>query len=162
MKLTTKGRYAVTAMLDLVLHGAVEASTDIADSVSIAAIGARQDISSAYLEQLFRGLRAAGLVAASKGPGGGYRLTRPAAEISVSDIVSAVGEGIDATRCGGAGDCQDGQECLTHGLWSDLSQQIDDFLGGISLASLVARQEIRTVAKRQDLHVSRIAAQNLH
>lgn len=165
MKLTTKGRYAVTAMLDLVLHGALDASANGkkgADAVSLAAIGARQDISTAYLEQLFRGLRAGGLVAASKGPGGGYRLAKPAAEISVSDIVSAVGEGIDATRCGGAGDCQDGQECLTHGLWADLSQQIDDFLRNISLASLVAQQTTRTVAARQDKQAGRIAAQNLH
>ncbi len=161
MKLTTKGRYAVTAMLDLVLHGEAEAVAE-GNAVSLAAIGARQDISSAYLEQLFRGLRAADLVAASKGPGGGYRLARPAAQISVSDIVSAVGEGIDATRCGGAGDCQDGQECLTHGLWADLSQQIDDFLGGITLASLVAQRTTRAVAARQDRQASRIAAQNLH
>lgn len=158
MKLTTKGRYAVTAMLDLVLHGAA----DSAEPVSLAAIGARQDISSAYLEKLFRGLRSAGLVAASKGPGGGYRLAQPATQISVSDIVSAVGEGIDATRCGGAGDCQDGQECLTHGLWADLSQQIDDFLGGITLASLVAQRTTQAVAARQDRLASRIAAQNLH
>ena len=162
MKLTTKGRYAVTAMLDLVLHGAVDSPADGADSVSLRAIGARQDISTAYLQQLFRGLRLAGLVAASKGPGGGYRLALPAAEISVSDIVSAVGEGIDATRCGGAGDCQDGQECLTHGLWADLSHRIDDFLGGITLASLVARQGIQTVAKRQDIQAGRIDARNLH
>jgi len=154
MRLTTKGRYAVTAMLDLALHDS--------DAVSLAAVGARQDISRAYLEQLFRGLRAAKLVAASKGPGGGYRLAQEPASISVSDIVTAVGEGIDATRCGGAGDCQDGHQCLTHGLWVDLSEQIDDFLGGISLASLVERRAIRQVAQRQDhLDDERIAAQNL-
>lgn len=154
MRLTTKGRYAVTAMLDLALHAD--------EAVSLAAIGARQDISAAYLEQLFRGLRAANLVAASKGPGGGYRLAQPAAKVSVSDIVTAVGEGLDATRCGGAGDCQDGHQCLTHGLWVDLSEQIDDFLGAISLASLVARRATRQVARRQDrVDDERIAAQNL-
>ena len=141
-------------MLDLALHES--------DAVSLAAVGARQDISTAYLEQLFRGLRAADLVASSKGPGGGYRLARSASHVSVSDIVSAVGEGIDATRCGGAGDCQDGHQCLTHGLWVDLSEQIDEFLGSITLASLVERQAIRQVADRQDqVDEQRIAAQNL-
>ena len=154
MRLTTKGRYAVTAMLDLALHSS--------EAVSLAAVGARQDISRAYLEQLFRGLRSAGLVAASKGPGGGYRLALDAAEVSVSDIVSAVGEGIDATRCGGAGDCQDGHQCLTHGLWVDLSEQIDEFLGAITLASLVERRATRRVAQRQNrVDDDRIAAQNL-
>lgn len=158
MRLTTKGRYAVTAMLDLALHEG--------DAVSLAAVGARQDISTAYLEQLFRGLRAAGLVAASRGPGGGYRLARDAASVNVSDIVTAVGEGIDATRCGGAGDCQDGHQCLTHGLWVDLSEQIDEFLGAISLASLVERRATRRIAQRQDrvqegVDDERIAAQNL-
>ena len=132
------------------------------EAVSLAAVGARQDISRAYLEQLFRGLRSAGLVAASKGPGGGYRLALDAAEVSVSDIVSAVGEGIDATRCGGAGDCQDGHQCLTHGLWVDLSEQIDEFLGAITLASLVERRATRRVAQRQNrVDDDRIAAQNL-
>ncbi len=154
MRLTTKGRYAVTAMLDLALHSS--------DAVSLAAVGARQDISTAYLEQLFRGLRTAGLVAASRGPGGGYRLARCASTISVSEIVSAVGEGIDATRCRGAGDCQDGHQCLTHDLWVDLSEQIDDFLRAITLASLVERRAIRRVAARQDrVDDKRIAAQNL-
>ena len=144
-------------MLDLALHSG--------EAVSLAAVGARQDISRAYLEQLFRGLRSAGLVAASKGPGGGYRLAREAALVSVSDIVSAVGEGIDATRCGGAGDCQDGHQCLTHGLWVDLSEQSDEFLGAITLASLVERRATRRVAQRQDqqsqVDDDLIAAQNL-
>ncbi len=141
MRLTTKGRYAVTAMLDLALHGSDRHAAS-GDFVSLAAIGERQDISSAYLEQLFRRLRMAGLVAASKGPGGGYQLARGAAEINVSGIVAAVGEGLDATRCGGAGDCQDGHQCLTHGLWVDLSEQIDDFLSGITLESLVLSRSI--------------------
>jgi len=153
MRLTTKGRYAVTAMLDLALH---------ADApVTVAAVGERQDISVAYLERLFRGLRSAALVRASKGPGGGYQLARNAAAISVSDIVSAVGEGIDATRCGGSGDCQSGHQCLTHSLWVDLSEQIDDFLGAITLESLVAQRSTRQVARRQQEN-SRIHARNLN
>ena len=160
MRLSTKGRYAVTAMLDLALHGAED------DATSLAAIAARQDISSAYLERLLRRLRQAGLVVASKGPGGGYRLARPASRINVSDIVSAAGEGLDATRCGGAGDCQGGHQCLTHGLWVDLSEQIDEFLSGITLDALVHRNATRRVARRQltqalDSGDERIAARNL-
>ena len=152
MRLSTKGRYAVTAMLDIALH-------QDADAVTLAVVGQRQDISDAYLQQLFRHLRDAGLVIASKGPGGGYRLARPAAEISVSQIVAAVGEGLDATRCGGSGDCQAGHQCLTHGLWVDLSEQIDAFLSGISLATLVAKRTTQRVAARQAQPV--IAAVNL-
>ena len=158
MRLTTKGRYAVTAMLDLALHHSA------GEFVRLAAIGERQDISHAYLEQLLRRLREAGLVAASKGPGGGYRLAHSAAAITVSEIVAAVGEGLDATRCGGSGDCQDGHQCLTHGLWVDLSEQIDDFLSGITLESLVVSRSIKRVARRQDSHQAddeRIAARNL-
>ncbi|GAB1263440.1 Fe-S cluster assembly transcriptional regulator IscR [Aurantivibrio infirmus] len=143
MRLTTKGRYAVTAMLDLALH---------ADKgpISLADISKRQEISLSYLEQLFSKLRQNTLVSSVRGPGGGYRLSRDAAEIFVAQIVDAVNESIDATNCRGAGNCQQGQVCLTHHLWCDLSDQIHQFLSGISLASLVERQEVRDVADRQN------------
>lgn len=143
MRLTTRGRYAVTAVLDLALH---------ADdgSVTLADVAERQGISQAYLEQLFRRLKQSGLVIGARGPGGGYRLARTLEDISVSDIIGAVGEGVDATRCGGTGDCQDGEICLTHELWADLSQQIDLFLKRITFASLVERRDIQSIARRQD------------
>ena len=149
MRLTTKGRYAVTAMLDLALHAAD-------GPIALADIAVRQGISQAYLEQLFGKLKRARLVASLRGPGGGYELARPLGEISVSDIISSVGEGIDATRCGGSGDCQHGEVCLTHELWSDLSERIDDFLTGITLASLVERADVRSVSRRQDLAANRL------
>ena len=144
MRLTTKGRYAVTAMLDVALH-ANEGPTSLAD------IADRQGISQAYLEQLFGRLRRAGLVESVRGPGGGYRLRCDPEELSVADVVGAVGEGVDATRCGGTGDCQDGETCLTHELWADLSMQIHLFLSRISLASLVRRGDVMSVARRQDI-----------
>lgn len=142
MRLTTKGRYAVTAMLDLALH---------ADRgpVSLADISERQGISISYLEQLFAKLRKDGLVSSVRGPGGGYRLSRAASEVFIASIIDAVDEQVDATRCGGEGTCQDGGMCLTHYLWLDLSAQIHSFLSGISLGDLVSRQEIREVADRQ-------------
>ncbi|MCY3820644.1 MAG: Rrf2 family transcriptional regulator [Gammaproteobacteria bacterium] len=143
MRLTTRGRYAVTAVLDLALH-AGDGPVPLAD------VAERQGISQAYLEQLFRRLKQNGLVIGARGPGGGYRLARTLDETSVSDIISAVGEGVDATRCGGTGDCQDGETCLTHELWADLSQQIDLFLKRITFASLVERRDIRSIARRQD------------
>lgn len=143
MRLTTKGRYAVTAMLDLALHAKQ-------GPVSLADISARQEISLSYLEQLFAKLRRNELVQSVRGPGGGYRLGAEAAQIVVAQIIDAVNESIDATSCGGEGNCQDGQICLTHHLWCDLSKQIHQFLSGISLADLVARQDVVAVAKRQD------------
>ncbi len=143
MRLTTKGRYAVTAMLDLALHGAT-------GPVALAEISARQGISQAYLEQLFGKLKRARLVHSLRGPGGGYALSRAPASISISQIISTVGEGIDATRCGGSGDCQDGLVCITHDLWMDLSQRIDGFLSAITLASLLERDEVQAIARRQD------------
>ncbi len=143
MRLTTKGRYAVTAMLDLALH---------ADRgpVSLADISDRQGISLSYLEQLFARLRRFELVKSVRGPGGGYQLMKTAAAISVAQVVDAVDESLDATRCEGKGDCHQGEVCLTHHLWQDLSQQIHIFLSGISLADLVARRDIQSVSKRQD------------
>lgn len=143
MKLTTKGRYAVTAMLDLAMH-TQEGPTSLAD------ISKRQDISLSYLEQLFSRLRQAELVSSVRGPGGGYRLSRAAEQISVAHIVDAVNESIDATHCGGQGNCQNGRICLTHTLWQDLSDQIHRFLSGISLSALMERHDVREVCSRQD------------
>ena len=143
MRLTTKGRYAVTAMLDIALHRD-------AGPVSVVDISERQDISAAYLEQLIGKLKRAGLLASVRGPGGGYQLGQQLESISVSSIIAAVGEGVDATRCHGSADCQEGAICLTHDLWAELSHEIDGFLAGITLGALVARSDIRTVAQRQD------------
>ena len=143
MRLTTKGRYAVTAMLDIALHRD-------AGPVSVVDISERQDISAAYLEQLIGKLKRAGLLASVRGPGGGYQLGQELESISVSSIIAAVGEGVDATRCHGSADCQEGAICLTHDLWAELSHEIDGFLAGITLGELVARSDIRTVAQRQD------------
>ena len=143
MKLTTKGRYAVTAMLDLAIH-----ATD--SPVPLADISQRQGISLSYLEQLFARLRRQGLVKSARGPGGGYRLNRQAEEITIVEVLNAIDEKIDTTRCGGKGDCQEGQSCLTHDLWSDLSRQISDFLSRITLGELVERRSIREVSARQD------------
>ena len=155
MQLTTKGRYAVTAMLDLALHGG-------RGPVSLADIAGRQDISLAYLEQLFGKLRRAGLVVSVRGPGGGYELSRKPGAVDIAEIIGAVDESMDTTRCQGAGDCHGGETCLTHSLWEDLSEQIHGFLRGVSLADLVARAEVRRIAKaqnsRQHSNQTRIAA----
>jgi len=143
MRLTTKGRYAVTAMLDLALHAN-------AGPVSLADISRRQEISLSYLEQLFAKLRQNALVRSVRGPGGGYKLNREATQVFVAEIIDAVNESVDATSCGGKGDCQQGEVCLTHYLWSDLSDQIHQFLSGISLASLVEWQDVQFVAARQN------------
>lgn len=143
MKLTTKGRYAVTAMLDLAIHSD-------RGPVTLSDISLRQDISLSYLEQLFARLRRSELVQSVRGPGGGYRLGRETQKIAVVDIIDAVDESVDATRCQGQGNCQQGEICLTHHLWEDLSQQIHDFLGGISLADLMARHEVKHIANDQD------------
>lgn len=142
MKLTTKGRYAVTAMLDLAIHGEQA-------PVCLNEIANRQDISLAYLEQLFTRLRRQGLVDSTRGPGGGYRLARPATDISVAAVITAVGEGVDSTRCNGVRNCQRGERCLTHQLWEDLTAHVQDFLVNISLASLAARRDVLGVARRQ-------------
>lgn len=142
MRLTTKGRYAVTAMLDLALHAKE-------DPVSLADISERQSISVSYLEQLFAKLRKSGLVSSVRGPGGGYQLSRAGNEIFIAQIIDAVDESVDATRCSGQGGCQQGLTCLTHDLWSDLSQQIHNFLSAISLDELVSRNGVQAVALRQ-------------
>ena len=142
MKLTTKGRYAVTALLDLALH-------DGDGPVCLSEIAARQDISLPYLEQLFTRLRRRGLVASTRGPGGGYNLGRKAADIHVADIISAVDESFDATRCGGERDCHGGKSCLTHELWENLSREVHRFLQSVSLEQLMQSEAVRGVAARQ-------------
>lgn len=142
MRLTTKGRYAVTAMLDLALH---------ADSgpTSLGDISQRQEISLSYLEQLFARLRRAGLVNSVRGPGGGYLLSQPPEAISVSKVIDAVNESVDATRCQGLSDCQQGNTCLTHHLWCELSVQIRHFLDDMTLAQLMLRPDVIRIASRQ-------------
>lgn len=152
MKLTTKGRYAVTAMLDLALHYDQGA-------VTLADIAKRQGISLSYLEQLFAKLRRNGLVDSVRGPGGGYNLASDPAEISVADIVVAINENIDARRCGGHANCDGDERCLTHELWESLSDRISDFLSGISLADLVSKPNVQAVAIRQQERMRAPAAQ---
>ena len=142
MKLSTKGRYAVTAMLDLALN-------DGKNPVTLAQISQCQGISLSYLEQLFARLRKAELVAGVRGPGGGYRLAREAVSITVADIIDAVDEHLDATRCEGREDCQDGEKCLTHELWCELSNQIHNFLGQINLADFLARPNVMAIIDAQ-------------
>jgi Rrf2 family iron-sulfur cluster assembly transcriptional regulator len=143
MRLTTKGRYAVTAILDLAIH-------NDRGPISLAEISARQDISLSYLEQLFASLRRKGLVASTRGPGGGYSLKLPATNISIADVITAVDEKLETMKCGGAGDCQNNNRCLTHDLWCDLSGQIQQFLSDITLESLMSRNAVKDVASRQD------------
>ncbi|MBT4520728.1 MAG: Fe-S cluster assembly transcriptional regulator IscR [Halieaceae bacterium] len=149
MRLTTKGRYAVTAMLDLALHAD-------AGPISLADISGRQDISLSYLEQLFAKLRRRKLVSSVRGPGGGYCLSREGGDIFVAQIIDAVNETVDITGCGGSGDCQQGEVCLTHHLWHDLSGQIHDFLSQISLANLVERNEVQSVFERQNTRTRQV------
>ena len=143
MKLTTKGRYAVTAMLDLALHAG-------AGPVALADISERQAISLSYLEQLFARVRKQGLVASTRGPGGGYALNKSAADISISDVIAAVDENVDTTSCGGVSSCQGDVRCLTHDLWTDLSQQIQSFLCGISLQDLMDRKDVQHLSQQRD------------
>ncbi len=143
MKLSTKGRYAVTAMMDLAIHEQDE-------PVTLADISQCQGISLSYLEQLFAKLRRAGLVEGVRGPGGGYRLARPSSQISVAQVITAVDENVDVKNCKGREDCQDGERCLTHELWDELSRKLYEFLDGITLADFANRPEVREVARRQD------------
>jgi len=133
MRLTTKGRFAVTAMMDLALRG-----DD--GPVALAGVSERQKISLSYLEQLFGKLRRYKLVDSVRGPGGGYCIARPLAMVTVADIIRAVDEPLDATQCGGRENCQDEHRCMTHDLWSTLNSRMYDYLSSVSLADLVARQ----------------------
>jgi Rrf2 family transcriptional regulator, iron-sulfur cluster assembly transcription factor len=154
MRLTTKGRYAVTAMLDISLH-AEQAP------VSVLEISLRQNISSAYLEQIVGTLKRGGLLESTRGPGGGYVLGLSADTITVSAIVASIGEGVDATRCGGKADCNEGHMCSTHNLWVDLSAQIDGFLQGITLASLMQSHLAESAQSPSDKSKDLIAATQL-
>ncbi len=144
MKLTTKGRYAVTAMLDLALH-------DSGGPVTIAEISQRQDISLTYLEQLFSKLRRHDLVESARGPGGGYRLAMDADDITIAKVIYSVDEPIDVTRCGGKQNCQGDERCLTHDLWMELNLHVSEFLNGITLGDLVQRNNVKQVSERQDV-----------
>ena len=139
MRLTTKGRFAVTAMLDLALHGAD-------GPVTLAGISGRQKISLSYLEQLFGKLRRRELVESVRGPGGGYHLARDASLVSVADIVRAVEEPLDSTQCGGRENCHGNERCMTHDLWEELNSTVYGFLAGVKLSHLVERQRTKTVS----------------
>lgn len=152
MRLSTKGRYAVTAMIDLALHQNERL-------VSLAEISEVQDISLSYLEQLFSRLRRYDIVEGVRGPGGGYRLARPADDISIADIINAVDEKLDATRCSGHENCQGGRKCITHELWFDLSQRIYGFLHDMTLADVIASTEVQRLSQAQD---KRINAESLN
>ena len=143
MRLTTKGRYAVTAMLDLAFHSQTK-------PVTLTEIAARQTISLSYLEQLFARLRKANMVKGIRGPGGGYTLSGSADEINIADIIAAVDEPIDATKCGGEANCHNEKACLTHDLWMGLSYQIKDYLKGITLGQLIENHRLQETAKRQE------------
>ena len=151
MRLTTKGRFAVTAMLDLALN-----ASD--GPVTLAGISERQKISLSYLEQLFGKLRRRDLVESVRGPGGGYFLARDAALVSVADIVRAVEEPLDSTQCGGRENCHDSHRCMTHDLWEELNTTVYGFLAGVKLSHLVEKQRTRPVnvvrahAKARDTH----------
>jgi len=132
MRLTTKGRFAVTAMVDLATRGG-------SAPVTLAGISERQKISLSYLEQLFGKLRRHNIVESVRGPGGGYYLARPGAQISISDIIKAVDEPLDATNCEGRGDCMDGKPCSTHSLWYGLNEVLHDYLSAVNLQQLVEK-----------------------
>jgi Rrf2 family iron-sulfur cluster assembly transcriptional regulator len=134
MRLTTKGRFAVTAMIDVAMHCGN-------GPVTLAGVSERQKISLSYLEQLFGKLRRHGLVESVRGPGGGYNLARPAESLSVADIILAVDEPIDATQCGGKENCKDDRRCMTHELWAALNAHIFGFLRSVTLEQLVRQQD---------------------
>ena len=142
MRLTTKGRFAVTAMLDLAMQGGKR-------PVTLSSIGLRQNISLSYLEQLFSKLRHHTLVDSVRGPGGGYIVARDPAAVSVADIIYAVDEPIDATQCGGKENCHDEHKCITHDLWANLNRHIFDYLGAVTLKQLVEEQKIRQTGVAQ-------------
>lgn len=149
MRMTTKGRFAVTAMIDLALR-------EHAGPVTLAGISERQNISLSYLEQLFGKLRRQGMVTSVRGPGGGYRLGKAQTLISVADIINAVDEPIDATQCGGKGNCgHDEQTCMTHHLWTNLNAKMLEYLSGVNLAELVRQQHEKGVKVVQDHRISR-------
>jgi len=144
MRLTTKGRFAVTAMIDLALHHG-------SGPVTLAEISGRQRISLSYLEQLFGKLRRHSLVESVRGPGGGYVLAKDMGKVTVTDIILAVDEPIDATQCGGKENCHDDQKCLTHDLWAALNGRIFDYLEGVTLRQLVDSQREKETARQSGI-----------
>jgi Rrf2 family iron-sulfur cluster assembly transcriptional regulator len=136
MRLTTKGRFAVTAMMDLAMRGED-------GPVALASISDRQKISLSYLEQLFGKLRRHQLVDSVRGPGGGYCIARPLDQVAVADIIRAVDEHLDATQCGGRENCHDEHRCMTHDLWTTLNSKMFDYLASVTLADLVERETIK-------------------
>ena len=152
MRLTTKGRFAVTAMVDLSMR-------QTRGPVTLAAISERQHISLSYLEQLFGKLRRAKLVNSVRGPGGGYCLAKPTAAISVAENIAAVDEPIDATQCGGKENCLDDRRCVTHDLWATLNEKMNDYLSSVSLADVAAHQQGKTVQVIKDFRGREAAAQ---
>ncbi len=151
VKLTTKGRYAVTAMLDLALH-------NDKGPVTLADIADRQGISLSYLEQLFSRLRKKNLVTSVRGPGGGYSLAGDPSQVHIAEVITAVDEKVDATKCGGEGNCHNNERCLTHGLWHDLSNRIYDYLSEISLQDLVDRKDVKRISDETDQKSARKSA----
>ena len=143
MRLTTKGRFAVTAMVDLSMR-------QTRGPVTLAAISERQRISLSYLEQLFGKLRRAKLVNSVRGPGGGYCLARPIENITVADIITAVDEPIDATQCAGKENCDDDRRCITHDLWATLNEKMNDYLNSVSLADVISHQQGKQVQVIKD------------
>ncbi len=143
MRLTTKGRFAVTAMVDLSMR-------QTRGPVTLAAISERQHISLSYLEQLFGKLRRAKLVTSVRGPGGGYCLARPTGSITVAEIITAVDEPMDATQCAGKENCDDDKRCVTHDLWATLNEKMNDYLSSVSLADVVSHQQGKQVSVIRD------------
>ena len=154
MRLTTKGRFAVTAMIDLGLNGGEK-------PVTLSAISERQSISLSYLEQLFAKLRRHGIVESVRGPGGGYCLARNSTEITVADVIIAVDEPLDATQCGGRENCKSDHRCMTHDLWSTLNRKMLDYLASVNLAELVDKQRQRVVANQNQAAAGKAVAFNV-
>jgi Rrf2 family transcriptional regulator, iron-sulfur cluster assembly transcription factor len=153
MKMSTKGRYAVMAMIDIGQHAADH-------PVSLAEIAERQDISQEYLEQLFGKLRRAKIVVSVRGPGGGYRLARDLSDIALSEVILAVDEPLRVTRCDGDGvdGCVKGNQCCAHDLWSSLGRQMMHFLESITLEDVVEKRNLALAAsikQAKDRHVVR-------
>ena len=148
MRLTTKGKYAVTALLDLSLNQSKS------NFISLSKIALRQHIPAPYLEQLFRNLRKAGIVEAARGPHGGYKLSRESSSINVSEVVAAVEDKMDATQCGGTVDCNSGKRCLAHDLWAELNNEVDNFLLSKSLEDVIGKKKNNTFALDEDLIAS--------
>lgn len=144
MRLTTKGRYAVTAILDVALY-------ECNGPVSVSDVAERQGLSPSYLEKLFSNLKKKGLVAGRKGPGGGYKLTESSHLITIANVIDAVNETVDATKCGGSKNCRGQGRCITHDLWAGLSNEIRNFLEGVSLSQLVAQQKSKTKITNENI-----------